>query len=261
MSALDAVGVLGGWVRGAALHAGRAGLLFWATVTSLGRPRLYVGETFAQAKRIGVDGLALVLLVGALSGAVMAQQTSYQLSTGLPVELVAGGVVAGMLTELGPVLTAIVLAGRMGAGIGAELGTMKVTNQIDALLTLGRDPVVELVVPRVLAGTIILVPLVILANATGIFSGYVTSVGLLGLTTQEYASGAQGYYHAGALYYSLVKAVAFGFTITFTACYVGLRAGGGAAGVGRTATSAVVAIIVWIMVLDVVLAPVYKAVS
>lgn len=257
----DFVAACGRWGRSAALHAGRSGLLFWATVKSLVHPRHYASETFAQAKRIGVDGLPLVLLMGALSGAVMAQQTMYQLSPGLPMELVGGGVVAGMLTELGPVLTAIVLAGRMGAGIGAELGTMKVTNQIDALLTLGRDPVVEIVVPRVIAGTFILLPLVILANAIGIFSGYLTSVGLLGLTTQEYVAGAQGYYHHGALIFSLIKAVAYGFTITFTASYVGLRAGGGAAGVGRTATRAVVAIIVWIMVLDAVLGPVYKALT
>ena len=145
MRPLALLAASGRTAQAAALHAGRVGILFWATVKSLIRPRDYASETFAQAKRIGVDGLPLVLLMGALCGAVMAQQTMYQLSPGLPLELVAGGVVAGMLTELGPVLTGIVLAGRMGAGIGAELGTMKVTNQIDALLTLGRDPVVELV--------------------------------------------------------------------------------------------------------------------
>ena len=247
--------------RGATLHAGRAGLLFWATLLALGHPSRYWAEAIAQAKRIGVDGLPLVLLMGALAGSVLAQQTFYQLATGLPLSIVAGSVVGGMLTELGPVLTAIVLAGRMGAGIGAELGTMKVTDQIDALLTLGRDPVVELVVPRVVAGTLMLVPLVILANIMGIASGWLTAVTVLPMTSSEYVLGARGYYHSAALIYSLVKAVAFGFTITFTASYVGLRAEGGAAGVGRTATKAVVAIIVAIMTLDVVLAPVYKAVS
>jgi phospholipid/cholesterol/gamma-HCH transport system permease protein len=166
-----------------------------------------------------------------------------------------------MLTELAPVLTAIVLAGRVGAGIGAELGTMKVTDQIDALRTLGRDPVVELVVPRVLAGTLVLIPLVILANVVGIFSGWLTAVGLLPMSTHEYVFGVRSYYHAAALVFSLVKGVFFGFTIAFIACYVGIRAEGGAAGVGKTTTNAVVAIIVAIMVLDVVLAPVYKAVS
>lgn len=245
------------WAR----HAGRAGILFWSTVLALGRPRRWWRETLAQAKRVGVDSLALVLLMAALAGSVMAQQTGYQLSPALPMSIVGGGVVAGMLTELGPVLTAIVLAGRMGAGIGAELGTMKVTDQIDALLTLGRDPLVELVVPRVVASTVMLLPLVIFANIVGIFTGWLSAITLLPMTTAEYVQGAQDYYHAAALIFSLVKAVAFGFTIGFTACYVGLGAEGGAAGVGRTATNTVVAIIVSIMAVDVILGPVYKALS
>ncbi|MFV1986654.1 MAG: MlaE family ABC transporter permease [Gemmatimonadota bacterium] len=252
---------VGHFARESARHAGRAGMLLWATICSLRHPRLYVAETFTQAKRIGVEGLGLVLLMGALSGGVLSQQTANQLSPGLPLEIIAGSLVGGLLTELGPILTAIVLAGRMGAGIGAELGTMQVTNQIDALLTLGRDPVLELVVPRVVAGTLILVPLVILANIMGILAGYFVCIALIGMTPQEFAAGAKGYYHNAALFYTLLKAVVFGFTITFIACYVGLRAGGGAAGVGRTATKAVVAIIVAIMVLDVILAPAYKAFS
>ena len=261
MKAPNLLAAPGRSARAAALHAGRAGLLGVATLRALAHPRRYALETVHHAKFIGLDSLPLVLLMGALSGAVMAQQTMYQLSPGLPREIVAGGVVGGMLTELGPVLTAVVLAGRVGAAIGAELGTMKVTNQIDALLTMGRDPVVELVVPRVVAGTLILIPLVMLANVMGIFSGYVTSVGILGLSTGEYVDGAKGYYHHGALIFSLVKAVAYGFAITFISSHVGLRASGGAAGVGRTATRAVVAIIVSIMVLDTVLGPVYKTLT
>jgi phospholipid/cholesterol/gamma-HCH transport system permease protein len=265
--ARDGPGGLTGWIRAlgrfgfsAARHAGRSGILLGATVLALRKPRRYVSETFVQAKQMGVDSLALVLLVGALSGSVLAQQSGYQFTT-LPMWIVGQAVAAGMLTELAPVLTAIVLAGRVGAGIGAELGTMRVTDQIDALRTLGRDPVVELIVPRVLAGTFVLVPLVVLANVAGIFSGWVTSVGLLPMTTHEYVFGVQTYYHAAALIFSLVKAVFFGFTITFIASYVGIQAEGGAAGVGRTTTKAVVAVIVAIMVLDVLLAPIYKAVS
>ncbi len=239
-------------------HGGRSAILAWAVLTSLGRPRRYWQAAVQQTKRVGVDGLALVLIVGGLSGALLAQQTGYQLSEALPMSLVGGGVVGGMLTELGPVLTAIVLAGRMGAGIGAELGTMKVTDQIDALVTLGRDPVVELVVPRVLGGVIALIPLVILADAIGIFAGWITGVTVLPMTTSEFVFGAQSYYHSAALIFSLIKAPIFGFAITFVACYVGLRAEGGAAGVGRTATKAVVAIIVTIMVLDVIMGPLYK---
>lgn len=242
-------------------HAGSLGILLIATARGFAHPTHYIRETVRQCKRIGVDGLPLVVLMGALAGSVLAQQTGYQLSAALPMSIVGGGVVGGMLTELGPVLTAIVLAGRSGAGIGAELGTMKVTNQIDALLTLGRDPVLELVVPRVLAGMIVTVPLVILANITGIMAGLVTAVSLLPMTPQEFVTGARDYYHTPALVFSLVKAFAFGFAIPYIACYVGLRAEGGAAGVGRTATAAVVSIIVAIMMLDVILAPVYKAVS
>ncbi|MFQ5689721.1 MAG: MlaE family ABC transporter permease [Gemmatimonadota bacterium] len=252
---------LGAFVLNCVGHGGRSGFLFWATITAFGRPRRYWGEAMRQAKRFGVDALGLVLLVGALSGTLLAQETGYQLSSALPLSLIGGGVAGGMLTELGPMLTAIVLAGRMGAGIGAELGTMKVTDQIDALVTLGRDPVVELVVPRVVGAVIALVPLVMLADAMGIVAGWLTAVTLFPMTTAEYVSGARHYYHAGALIFSLVKAPLFGFSIAFTACYVGLRARGGAAGVGRTATTAVVAIIIATMILDVILTPVYKALS
>lgn len=251
---------LGRFGIGVARHAGRSGILLVATVRALRHPRRYLHEAFVQAKRIGVDSLGLVLLVAALSGAVLAQQTGYQLTT-LPMWVVGEGVVSGMITELGPVLTAVILAGRVGAGMGAELGTMRVTDQIDALRTLNRDPVVELIVPRVLAGIIVMVPLVILANVAGIFSGWLTGIALLPMTTHQYVYGARTIYHSAQLVLSLVKAVGFGFAVTFIGCYVGIQAQGGAAGVGRTTRNAVVSIIVAIMVLDVLLAPIYRAVS
>jgi len=243
-----------------ARHAGRSAILVAATVGALRHPRRYLHETFVQAKRMGVDSLGLVLLVAALSGAVLAQQTGYQFTT-LPMWIVGEGVTSGMITELGPVLTAIILAGRVGAGMGAELGTMKVTDQIDALRTLNRDPVVELIVPRVLAGIIVMIPLVVLANAAGIFSGWITGITLLPMSTHQYVYGAKTIYHSAQLVLSLVKAVAFGFAVAFIGCYVGIQAEGGAAGVGRTTTNAVVSIIVAVMILDVLLAPIYRAVS
>ncbi|MFQ5889231.1 MAG: MlaE family ABC transporter permease [Gemmatimonadota bacterium] len=254
------VRALGRFAMAGSRHLGRAGILAAATTLALARPHRYLKAAIVQAKVIGVDSLALVIVVGGLSGSVLAQQSGYQMET-LPLWIVGQAVAAGMLTELAPVLTAVVLAGRIGAGIGAELGTMKVTDQIDALRTLGRDPVVELIVPRVVAGAVVLIPLVVLANIAGMAAGWITAVSLLPMTTHEYVYGVQTYYHSAALIFSLVKGFAFGITITFTACYVGLQAEGGAAGVGRTATNAVVAIIVAIMVLDVILAPVYKAVS
>jgi phospholipid/cholesterol/gamma-HCH transport system permease protein len=239
---------------------GSAGVMACATISALARPAEWRREAFAQAKAIGIDSLPLVLFVGALSGSILAQQSGYQF-TDLPMWVVGQAVVAGMLTELAPLLSAIILAGRVGAGIGAELGTMKVTDQIDALRTLGRDPIIELVVPRVVAGAIVMLPIVIFANLIGVVSGWFTSIALLPMTTHEYVYGVQTYNYAPAVIFTLIKAVAFGITITFTGCFVGFRAEGGAAGVGRTATNTVVAIIVALMVLDVVLAPIYKAVS
>jgi phospholipid/cholesterol/gamma-HCH transport system permease protein len=244
----------------ASRHLGRAGILGAATILALLHPRDNIRETFRQAKAIGVDSLPLVLLVAALSGSILAQQAGYQF-TELPMWIVGNAVAAGMLTELAPLLSAIIMAGRVGAGIGAELGTMKVTDQIDALRTLGRDPIETLVAPRVVAGAVMMIPIVILANVIGIWSGWLTAITLLPMTTHEYVFGVQSYYHAAALIFSLVKGLFFGVTITFIGCYVGLQAEGGAAGVGRTARNTVVAIIVALMVLDVVLAPLYKAVG
>jgi phospholipid/cholesterol/gamma-HCH transport system permease protein len=241
-------------------HLGRAGILWGATMLALLHPRNHVRETFRQAKAIGVDSLPLVLLVASLSGSILAQQSGYQF-TDLPMWIVGNAVAAGMLTELAPLLSAIIMAGRVGAGIGAEIGTMKVTDQLDAMRTLGRDPVEELVAPRVVAGAIMMVPIVILANIVGIWSGWITALAMLNMTTHEYVYGIQSYYHSAALIFSILKGVFFGITITFIGCYVGMQAEGGAAGVGRTARNTVVAIIVAVMVLDVVLAPLYKAVG
>ncbi|MDH3298343.1 MAG: ABC transporter permease [Gemmatimonadota bacterium] len=239
---------------------GSAGVMACATASALRRPNEWRREAFVQAKAIGIDSLPLVLFVGALSGSILAQQAGYQF-TDLPMWIVGQAVVAGMLTELAPLLSAIIMAGRVGAGIGAELGTMKVTDQIDALRTLGRDPIIELVVPRVVAGAIVMVPIVIFANIIGVLSGWFTSIALLPMTTAEYVRGVQSYNYEPAVIFTLIKAVCFGITITFTGCFVGFHAEGGAAGVGRTARNTVVAIIVALMVLDVVLAPIYKAVS
>lgn len=256
----NAIQALGRRGLEATTHIGRAGVLAAATAQALIRPWEWRRQAVVQAKAIGLDSLPLVLLVAGLSGSILAQQSGYQFND-LPMWIVGQAVAAGMLTELAPLLSAIILAGRVGAGIGAELGTMKVTDQIDALRTLGRDPVVELVVPRVVAGAIMMLPIVIFANLFGIWTGWLTSIALLPMTTEEYIFGVRAYNYGPAIIFTLIKAVFFGITITFTGCYVGFQAEGGAAGVGRTATNTVVAIIVALMILDVVLAPIYKAVS
>jgi phospholipid/cholesterol/gamma-HCH transport system permease protein len=155
-----------------------------------------------------------------------------------------------MILELGPVLTGLALAGRVGANIAAELGTMKVTEQIDALETLAYDPLAYLVVPRVLAGVIMFPVIVVFANAMGIGAGWVASINLLDLPTAEFIRGARLFYQPFDVIFSLIKATSFGFSVTTIGCYFGFHAAGGAEAVGRATTQAVVVSSMLILVLD-----------
>jgi phospholipid/cholesterol/gamma-HCH transport system permease protein len=248
-----------GAARGGLDRVGRAALLAAAIIRTLSSPRRYVHESLSQAYAMGVRSLPLVLFMAIIGGAIASQQTGSQFAGGLPAWVTGSVVAAGVLTELGPVLTAIVLIGRLGASIAAELGTMKVTEQIDALYAIGRDPITLLIVPRVVGGALVVPSLVIMADAMGIFAGWV--VGLLavdGLTTAEFLFGARFYFRPWVLFFSVIKAVVFGVTITFLACFIGLEGRGGAEGVGRTTTAAVVTTTVAIMLLDLLLIPLLK---
>lgn len=240
-------------------RVGRAALLGGAIIRTLGTPRKYVHASLGQAYAMGIRSLPLVLFMALVGGAIASQQTGSQFAGGLPLWVTGSVVAAGVLTELGPVLTAIVLIGRLGASIAAELGTMKVTEQIDALYSIGRDPVTLLIVPRVVGGALVVPPLVIMADAMGIFSGWF--VGMLtidGLTTSEFLFGARFYFRPWVLFYSVIKAAVFGVAITFLACFIGLEGRGGAEGVGRTTTAAVVTTTVAVMLLDLILIPLLK---
>jgi phospholipid/cholesterol/gamma-HCH transport system permease protein len=250
-----------GWnlVRAGLNQVGHAAVMSWAIARVLPYPRRYATTAVQHAYMMGVRSLPLVLIMAGLGGAVASQQTGAQFTGGMPLWVIGSVVAAAVLTELGPILTAIVLMGRVGASIAAELASMKVTEQIDALHAMGRDPVALLVVPRVVAGVLVMPPLVVLANGMGILTAW--AVGLLavdGLTTADFVYGMRYYFRPFALTYSMVKAGFFGLAITFIACYVGLGGTGGAQGVGRTTTTAVVAITLAIMVLDVVLVPLLK---
>lgn len=256
--ALRAPDVIGA-ARGGLDRLGRGALLGGAILRILATPRKYAHASLTQAYHMGIRSLPLVLLMALVGGAIASQQTGAQFAGGLPVWVTGSVVAAGVLTELGPVLTAIVLIGRLGAAIAAELGTMKVTEQIDALYAIGRDPVTLLIVPRVVGGALVVPPLVIMADAMGLFSGWI--VGMMtvdGLTTSEFLFGARFYFRPWVLFFSVIKAAVFGVTITFLACFIGLEGRGGAEGVGRTTTSAVVATTVAVMVLDLVLIPLLK---
>ena len=238
---------------------GRAALLAIAIVKVLPRPRLYWTAALQQSYQIGIQSLPLVLFIAMLGGAVTSQQSGAQFSGGLPLWVIGSVLAASVITELGPLLTAIVMMARIGASIAAELASMQVTEQIDALRAMGRDPVAFLVVPRVVAGVLVFPPLVILANAAGLFAGWlVGQLAVEGLTSGDIIYGMRYYFRPWALIFSVIKGGVFGVAVTFVACLVGLEGGGGAEGVGRTTTTAVVITTVMLMVLDVLLAPLLK---
>jgi phospholipid/cholesterol/gamma-HCH transport system permease protein len=244
----------GGRALAAVEAVGAATSLAWACVRALRHPRIYVPLTFAQVWETGISSLPLVLLVAMVSGAVTSEQTGYQYSSTLPPWIVGSVITASVMTELGPLSTGLVLVGRIGARIGAELGAMSVTEQIQALRTLGRDPVVYLVLPRVLAALIAVPALVALADAGGMLAGWAVAVIRVPITTSEFTAGARAYFQPFVLYFSLLKGAVFGVTIAFIACAAGLRATGGAAGVGRATTVSVVVATVVMMIWDLLLA-------
>jgi len=182
-----------------------------------------------------------------------ALQTGYQFTGTLPLYYAGAVISESMILELGPVLTALILAGRIGARYAAELGTMRVTEQIDALESLGRSPVSHLLIPRVVAGLFVIPALTMFANATGIVVGYLTAKGSLGLTYGDFEYGARYFFRPLDLWYSLIKSYCFAAALTTIPCYLGFNTQQGAEGVGRATTTAVVAASVAILMLDAVI--------
>jgi phospholipid/cholesterol/gamma-HCH transport system permease protein len=241
-------------------RVGRAAQLAGAILRILPRPRLYFTAAMQQSYAIGIQSLPLVLFIAALGGAVTSQQSGAQFTGGLPLWVIGSVLAASVITELGPLLTAIVMMARVGASIAAELASMQVTEQIDALRAMGRDPVAFLVVPRVVAGLLVFPPLVILANFAGLAAGWaVGQLAVQGLTSADIIYGMRFYFRPWSLIFSVIKGGVFGFAVTFIACLVGLEGGGGAEGVGRTTTTAVVVTTIMLMIIDVLLAPLLKA--
>lgn len=203
-----------------------------------------------QMRRLGVDSLPIALFLAAFTGIVLALQASYTFTGAIPLYFVGTLVEKTMVLELGPVLTGLALSGRIGANIAAELGTMRVSEQIDALETMAYDPVAYLVVPRVLAGFLMFPVIVIFANVVAIFFGLVTSVLLLHMSPQTFLRGARLFYRHFDLIYSIIKGFSFGLVITIIGCYQGFNTRGGAEGVGISTTRAVVIAGMLILVLD-----------
>jgi len=222
-------------------------------------PPFYWRDTITQMDRIGVGAIPIVLLTGLFTGMVLALQSSVEL-TRFGADIYIGNLVgASMVRELGPVLAALMVAGRSASGIAAELGSMKVTEQIDALQSFGTDPIKKLVTPRLTAGLIMLPLLTVLADVVGILGGLIISVVRIGITADAYVQGVLNTLAESGFIFGffpqdfiggLLKPFVFGGIITLTACYFGLNAKGGTEGVGNAATRAVVTSSILILAID-----------
>jgi phospholipid/cholesterol/gamma-HCH transport system permease protein len=228
---------------------GRLVRLLLSTLRWLVRGRLEARQTIRQMEQIGVSSLPIVLVTGVFSGAVLAFQTAKQLlAFGVP-GLVGGLVALSLAREAAPVFTAVATAGRSGAGIAAEIGTMAVTEQLDALRVMATNPVRFLVVPRVLAGLLMLPLLTLFANLAGLIGGGIVAA-LSGVETVTFVTSVQRFLTPSDLTAGMAKGAVFGIIITLVGSRHGLDTNGGAAGVGRSATAAVVTATILILVLN-----------
>lgn len=247
--------VLGRISRNVAEHAGEMGMLGWAVLRSMVRLRVSSREILNQIHIMGVQSIPIVLVTAVLAGIVTSQQGGYQFTGTIPLYVMGSVVVESVVLELGPVLTAVVLVGRIGARITAELGTMKVSEQMDALYSVGRDPVAMLATPRIIAGVIVVPILTAMAIIVGIIAGQISAQLTLGLGWEAFFYGARLFWHNWDMVYSLTKALVFGLAIPVISIHMGFRTKGGAAGVGRTTTASVMFMTLTILILDALFPP------
>jgi len=237
------------WFHRTNLHLGGIGLMTWQTLKAA-RSRWEVGEIVRQMDALGVQSISITNLTALFTGMVLALQTAYSLAQ-FGGKLFVGRVVVLSLTrELGPTLTALMVAARVGSGITAELGTMAVTEQVDALRALGASPLKKLVLPRVVAVTVMLPILTLLADFLGIFGGLFIAVFELKIGGSFYLSTVLQSLKYNDLLHGLCKTPFFGLEIALIGCYNGLNASGGADGVGRATTTAVVVASIAVLVSD-----------
>ena len=238
------------WLKAAVLEVQEYVRLCAATIRGIfTRPR-YGHDIIEQFEAIGLGSLTVVLLTGFFTGAVLALQSGMTLDQFGARPFVGRLVSASMIKELGPVLTGLMLAGRVGSGIAAELGSMMVTDQINALRALGTDPVRKLVVPRVLAGFIMAPVLTVIADSVGILGGWLIAVFQLRVASSVYWTSIIEALYIQDVWMGLIKPFFLGFAIVTIGCHVGLRTSGGTQGVGRSTTNAVVAASVAVIAVD-----------
>ena len=229
-------------------------LFNFAIISHITKIKKRFNEIMKQMKRIGYDSFLLIAVTSAFTGLVTSVQASYQTSGYIPLSLI--GVLIGKSTmiELAPVLTGLVLAGKVGASIAAEIGTMKVSEQLDALETMAIDPIDFVYMPRIIAGVIMFPILTIFANLIGIFSAFLLSVYKYHINAFSFFTNMRDFFLPSDLIGGLVKAVFFGLIITVVGCFAGSKAKGGAEGVGKVTTITVVYSSILILVMDFIVA-------
>jgi phospholipid/cholesterol/gamma-HCH transport system permease protein len=225
-------------------------LLCARSFSALVRPPVYWGDIFTQMDSIGTGSLPIVVLTGFFTGCVLALQSEASLQQFGAVSMTGRLVSLSMVKELGPVLTGLMVSGRNASGMASELGSMKVTEQIDAMRALGVDPMRKLVAPRVVATVFMLFWLTVLSNAVGVAGGGLVSVTMLGLNGHSFFHSTYRALVYGDVVQGMTKPIFFGFIISTVGCYFGMSTKGGTQGVGRSTTQAVVVSSVLIIVMD-----------
>ena len=256
---LDFVALVGRSVLGLCASSGRLTMFAARGLSHIVRPPFY-GRAFLRALvEIGYFSLPVVALTAVFTGMVLALQSSTGLSRFSAESAMPNLVVLSITRELGPVLAGLMVAGRVGAAMAAEIGTMRVTDQIDALTTLSTNPMKYLVAPRLLAGLLALPLLVLVADILGVLGGFIIATVSLGFNRAIYLENTFNYMTTQDVVSGLTKAAVFGFVIALLGCYHGYRSRGGAQGVGAATTSAVVGASILILAFDYVLTELFFA--
>ncbi len=242
--------LLTNWLKAAIHEVQEYVRLQIATIQGVFSRPFYFHDVVEQFDQIGIGSLTVVLLTGFFTGAVLALQSGVTLDQFGARPFVGRLVSASMIKELGPVLTGLMLAGRIGSGIAAELGSMVVTDQINALRALGTDPVRKLVVPRVLAGFFMTPVLTVISDTVGILGGWLIAVYQLRVASSLYWTSITDALYLQDAWMGIIKPFFLGYVIVTIGCHVGLRTSGGTQGVGRSTTSAVVAASVAVIAVD-----------
>jgi phospholipid/cholesterol/gamma-HCH transport system permease protein len=229
---------------------GRVSLLLVATLAWMFRPPYRIHEIFKQMEFVGVNSVPVVFITGAFTGMVLAIQTYYGFRMFGGESLVGATVALSMTRELGPAITALMVTGRAGSAMAAEIGTMRVTEQIDALYSMSVNPIQYLIMPRVIAGIVMLPVLTIISDFIGIVGGYVVGVGMLNINSGIFMARIVEFLDLNDILNGLIKASVFGLILSLVGCYKGFHTTGGAAGVGRATTQSVVISSVSILISD-----------